>query len=306
MKLRYFLVALTILLLVAVLGLIGFYKVKDLETEALTSETRKEATGKFIQLTAGLTHYEIAGPDSAQTIVLVHGFSVPAYIWDSTYIDLVRRGFRVIRYDEFGRGFSDRPDSVYSPSFYRKQLYELIQKLNLKTPVSLAGLSFGGAVIADFVIHYPNLVDKLVFIDPVYRFENPNAPEFVLDYIFTINAAKQATGQLVDFKYPQQFPNWVENYKVQMKYDGFRHSLVSTLRNYSTDTILRNYDKLRSLDKKILLIWGREDQTVPFIYSDSLRARVPCEFLPVMDAGHLPHLESSKAVNTRIFSFLNE
>jgi pimeloyl-ACP methyl ester carboxylesterase len=88
-------------------------------------------------------------------VILVHGFSVPYYIWDGTYDSLVQAGFHVIRYDEFGRGFSDRPDVIYDPVLYRNQLHDLITSLKLQTPVSLAGVSFGGAVVSDFVVHYP-------------------------------------------------------------------------------------------------------------------------------------------------------
>ena len=36
-------------------------------------------------------------------VVLVHGLSVPYYIWDSTAASLAAAGHRVIRYDEYGR-----------------------------------------------------------------------------------------------------------------------------------------------------------------------------------------------------------
>ena len=47
------------------------------ETLVLNDETRQVAPGEFINLPQGLTHYEDVGPRSAQTILLVRGFSVP-------------------------------------------------------------------------------------------------------------------------------------------------------------------------------------------------------------------------------------
>lgn len=37
----------------------------------------------------------------------MHGFSVPYYIWEPTFAALVQAGLRVLRYDLYGRGYSD-------------------------------------------------------------------------------------------------------------------------------------------------------------------------------------------------------
>ena len=58
----------------------------------------------------------------ARTVVLVHGFSVPYYIWDSTTTALAAAGYRVVRYDEYGRGLSDRPNVDYTADLYDRQL----------------------------------------------------------------------------------------------------------------------------------------------------------------------------------------
>lgn len=304
--LKFLFIGLAVILMAAIIGLYAYYTSKNVETQTIDDDTRKNVSGQFTPLSGGITHYEMAGADTAQTIILVHGFSVPAYIWGGTFDSLVHHGFRVIRYDEFGRGFSDRPDVTYNAAFYRRQLLDLVNQLNLKKPFSIAGLSFGGAVVSDFVTHYPEMIDKVILVDPVYRFQNPTTPEPIINYYMAIDPENQANGQLDDFKYPEQFPDWVSTYKVQMQYKGFRHAIISTLTHYTKDTILSNYDKLNLLHKKVLLIWGKEDKTVTFNYSDSLRARLQCDFLPVEDAGHLPHLEKPGLVNHELMSFLKK
>jgi len=300
-----------LLFLLAIVVLTGIYFwikffINNQETQTMNAEARKNASGQFIQLTGGVTHYELDGADTGKVMILVHGFSVPYYIWGATYDSLVQQGFHVIRYDEFGRGFSDRPNVDYNPVLYRTQLFDLITSLKLKTPVSLAGVSFGGAVISDFAVHYPQLTDKLILVDPVYLSSRISDPVIVANYKMALNHEKQATGQLDDFKYPEKFPDWVDRYKVQMQYKGFRHALISTRNNFSPDSIISNYHALAGLQKKVLLIWGKEDMTVPFKFSDSLRKILPVDFFPVDDAGHLPHLEKPSLVNKKIISFLKE
>ena len=300
------LVALLIIMVLAGVYFCANYFVNNQETKTMNEAARKDASGKFIQLTAGITHYDEGGTDTGRVVILVHGFSVPYHIWDGTYDSLIQAGFHVIRYDEFGRGFSDRPDVIYDPVLYRTQLFDLITSLKLKTPASLAGVSFGGAVVSDFVVHYPQLIDKIILVDPVYNFGKIDDPEIIANYKMATGHEKQAAGQLDDFKYPEQFPGWVDKYKVQMQYKGFRHALISTRNNYSKDSIISNYRVLGSLQKKILLIWGKEDQTVPFQYSDSLRKILSVDFFPVDDARHLPYLEKPLLVNQKIISFLKE
>jgi pimeloyl-ACP methyl ester carboxylesterase len=282
------------------------YLINNQETNTMNAEARKNISGQFINLGGGVTHYQSDGADTAKKIILVHGFSVPYYIWDGTYDSLVKVGFHVVRYDAFGRGFSDRPKVTYDHILYRTQLYDLVTSLKLKTPVSLAGVSFGGAVVSDFAAHYPQLIDKIILVDPVYAFGKMDDMEIISNYKMAMDHEKQAAGQLTDFKYPDKFPGWVEKYKVQMKYKGFRHALISTRNNYPKDSIISNYQLLGKLQKKILLIWGREDVTVPFKYSDSLRKIITVDFVPVDDAGHLPYLEKPAMVNQKFISFLKE
>ena len=304
---RILLVILACILIAAGIAAVAL-KIKDTEKYTLDDGHRKQAPGSFIGLSDGLTHFELAGPDSAKLIVLVHGFSVPFYIWDSTFNYLVAQGYRVLRYDEFGRGYSDRPDKVYSAAFLRKQLHELLDSLHVKQVEALAGLSFGGPVTTDFMAHYPGWVNKLILVDPAYPDAGPakfTYPEFVQEYMMALNPEKMVAGQLTDLKYPERFPAWGDQYKVQMQFKGFRQGLVSTRNHYAEpDSVRANYAKVESLHKPVLLIWGREDETVPFRYADSVRKVLSVDYFPVNDAGHLPQMEKAALVNEKINTFL--
>lgn len=99
--------------------------------------------------------------------MLVHGFSVPQFIFEPTFTFLTEQGFRVLRYDLYGRGFSDRPDKRYDIDLYVGQLANLLDALEIREPVSLVGLSMGGPITATFTVRFPQRVRKLVLIDPV-------------------------------------------------------------------------------------------------------------------------------------------
>ncbi|MFX1507287.1 MAG: alpha/beta fold hydrolase, partial [Promethearchaeota archaeon] len=90
----------------------------EYEHEELNEATRKTLKGEFIQLSRGYTHYELDGPVDGDITVLVHGFSTPLFIWNPTFELLVREGFRVLRYDLYGRGYSDRPVLKYTMDLF--------------------------------------------------------------------------------------------------------------------------------------------------------------------------------------------
>ena len=298
----------TTILFLAILTSIYFvimYKKSDMEKKELTDEDRAGTTGKYIKLSQGVTHYEIAGPDTGQVVILVHGFSVPYFIWDGTYEYLVKQGLRVVRYDQYGRGYSDRPVVIYNSALYQNQLAELIKQLHLKTSVDLAGVSHGGKVVTDFTCSHPELVGKVILVDPAYPYEKPSESKLYTDYHEATHGDERATGQLADFKYPQRHPDWVAKYRVQMQYKGFRNALVSTMYNYDYNGRQAN-TCLNETHKPVLLVWGKEDHTVPIAFSDSIRSVLKVDFFPVDDAGHLPYIEQADKVNPKIAEFLRK
>ncbi|MEI6088352.1 MAG: alpha/beta hydrolase [Bacteroidota bacterium] len=278
----------------------------DPEQKEMNASARKGVSGNFIQLTDGITHYEIAGSPKQGVVVLVHGFSVPYFIWNGFFENLVQQGYQVIRFDEFGRGYSDRLKKKYTSAVYTQQIKDLLKGLNIKTPVNIIGVSFGGIVSTNFTLAYPQLVNKIVLIDPASERNNNKGTVQELEKWMGMNSDKRAESQLEDFKYPSKFPKWVTDYKVQMQYKGTRMALASTRFHYDSINYLDRYKSLNNLKKPVLLIWGTEDHTVPLKYSDSIKAVLKVRFLEVPDAGHLPYLEKPEKVNKEVLQFLNQ
>jgi len=93
---RWFIKVLSGFLAAIILILIATFAYYDPETDSLTDVVRQNAGGSFLKLPDGVVHYELAGAEDARTVVLVHGFSVPYYIWDPTCAALLQAGFRRI------------------------------------------------------------------------------------------------------------------------------------------------------------------------------------------------------------------
>lgn len=137
--------------------------------EDLTAETRSRLPGSFVELPAGVTHFEILGDADAQTVVLIHGNAAPSVTWDRTIGLLCDAGFRVLRYDLFGHRFSDRPKlQTYDRHFYNVQLAELLDSLGIAYPVRMVGTSQGGSIAACFAAENPGAVSRRALLAPFF------------------------------------------------------------------------------------------------------------------------------------------
>ncbi len=285
------------------------------ETWELDNEARRLTDGSFIQLPGGVTHYELGNPGGDPTVVLVHGFSVPYYIYDPTFEFLTRNGFQVLRYDLFGRGFSDRPNVQYDLDLFVNQLADLLDALGLTGPVSLAGLSMGGPITATFTTRHPGLVEKLVLIDPAGArnlyfspllkvVTAPGIGETLLNLAGNGGIIKTIASDIFDKRLVEHF---VERYMVQVQYKGFRNAILSTVRNQVIGPCIHTYRQVGSLNKPTLLLWGRHDTTVPLRHSDDLRAAIPgAAFHIIENCSHIPHYENPEETNAILLPFLRK
>jgi pimeloyl-ACP methyl ester carboxylesterase len=297
----------TLLLIVLILIALPFYY--NTEKLPLNDAVREQQLGEFIQLSQGVTHYQQANPEAQQVVVLVHGFSVPYYIWEPTFEMLKANGFRVIRYDLYGRGFSDRPEVVYDAQLFDRQLMDLLAALKITQPIDIVGLSMGGAITAKFVGDHPEKINKVVFVDPSHEAWHSKIVDTPLlgEYIATVYMLpKSAESQLGDFNDPSKFKQWPAKYREQMQYYGFRHAILSTLRNFLNYDKIQWYQKVGQLHKPTLLIWGRDDQTLPFANSPRVAKALGVDTFVVEDAGHISHFERPEIVNPKLLSFLKE
>ncbi|HMV97014.1 MAG TPA: alpha/beta hydrolase [Anaerolineales bacterium] len=284
------------------------------ENRDLNESARQEAGGSFIKLTDGTTHFELVGPETAPAIVLVHGFSVPYFIFDPTFDFLTKAGFRVLRYDLFGRGTSDRPQTAYNIHLFVRQLKELLAALNLPR-VHLLGLSMGGPITAAFIDENPHSVEKHILIDPagakrvrlsllLEAVKLPIFGELALGLFGSVSLVKGIASDLFD---PDLVEHFQARYKIQMQYKGFKQAILSTMRNQMLESFFSTYERVGKLQKNTLLIWGKNDTTVPFENSMEILKAIPhAEFHAIEACGHIPHYEKPEIVNKILMEFLEK
>lgn len=282
------------------------------ELEVLNEKARASAPGQFVELPDGYVHYEIAGTSNSQTVVLIPGFSVPYDIWDPTFKALVNANFRVLRYDLYGRGYSDRPNMNYNYDLFDRQLLNLLGVLGISDRIDLVGLSLGGAISVVFTDRHPEFVRKLCLIDPAglpwkqsFTARLTQAP-LLGEWLMGLLGGKVLVSNLKDYFYDERsFQKLESAFQKQMQFVGFKKALLSTLRSGATTGAKEAYEQVGNRNDPVLLIWGRQDQVVPFEISNKVRDLMPnIEFYVIDDAKHIPHYERPEEVNAIIIDFL--
>ncbi len=301
-----------LILLLTFLAIPLSYLLSGYEKLDLTPATRADLPGSFAELPTGVTHYDLSGDPAAPLVVLVHGFSVPYYIYDPTVPDLVTAGFSVLRYDLYGRGYSDRPESDYTLDLYIAQLTQLLDHLTIDKPIHIVGLSQGAPVAAAFANRNPDQVETLTLIDPLITRVQPAdilpmGFSLIGEYITRVVLVPHIlpASQADDLHHPENYPDWELRYRDQIRYKGFTRAILSAIRHLPQMRPMREYIAVSEAGIPIQLIWGRHDQTIPFADIESLIAEIPDAHLHIIeDAGHIPHFEHPEVVNPLIVAFL--
>jgi pimeloyl-ACP methyl ester carboxylesterase len=277
----------------------------------LDDQARAKAPGKFVGLPDGKVHYRWDGPADGPVVVMVHGFSLPSCNWDHNVPALTAAGFHVLSLDNYGRGWSDRPDHDNDIGLFDRELLGTLDALGLKDPIRLVGVSMGGAISTVFVARHPERVSQLVLIAPageptplplaarIARW--PVLGDWVMRVLGKRVAEKNALG-LVDT--PELKAGVLSCIEQSLAYRGGIESLLSTLRYYPLDGLAQIYEDAGKAKIPTLLLWGDADTTVPYDGAAKVVAAMPSARLVTFPGGgHGINKTAANKVNALMVDF---
>jgi pimeloyl-ACP methyl ester carboxylesterase len=270
---------------------------------------RTEAGAQTIHLSDGETAYHLEGSASDPCVVLVHGLLTPSFAFERLSGALVQAGFRVLRYDEFGRGLSDRPNTRYDQTLYLRQLRELLAGLDIRSAHFVAW-SMGGIIACNHALAHPEQVESLVLIAPALFLPRPRSLSLVQripggDALIARQVRRfvaALAGQ--QFREPERFAELSRRSFQQLEFPGLGQAFASTLRHFpwqagSTLTALSRHSR------PVLVIWGKDDPTTRFSQCTDVCALLPrAELVTFAQARHAPHLEHHDQVLGHMVRFL--
>ena len=299
-------VALAVML--AVVGLLAALPAwRDAEREDLDDVARARAPGKFLSLPEGQVHYELTGPEEGEVVVLLPGASLGMFVFDALVSRLVARGYRVLRYDLYGRGFSDRPEGEYGPERFERQLLGVLEALEPRRPVHLVGIALGALIGVLFTARHPERVRSLGLIAPD-GFGTELPPSVAIarlpliggplgHYLIRVLGDKTVLSRLRHYS-STPLPELEPRVRESLRYRGFKRALLSSLRHQMPiDGAEAVYAEVARAGVPTCVLWGAEDQMTSAVLMERVRGVMPhATFVLLQDSGHLPMCEQPDEV----------
>ena len=258
----------------------------------LDDDARSRAPGNFVELSDGRVHYAWHGPADGSVTVLIHGFSTPSFVWAGLIEPFARANMRVLTYDNFGRGFSDRPETHYDAALFDRQLMELLASQGIDQPIDLVGYSMGGAIGAYFAAHHPEKVRRLGLIAPAGFPVNMGFIAQLLrlpvlgDWLTAVVGKRTMLSTMArPENQGRAIPDIVKRYEVQMAYEGYLRSLLSMMRHFPMGEMEVEFERVGAAEIPLLAVWGDRDSIVPPANAKRVSDAVPQAQVEVIAGG---------------------
>ncbi|MCE7990385.1 MAG: alpha/beta hydrolase [Roseivirga sp.] len=253
-------------------------------------------------------HYSSIGEGPA--IVFIHGGGVDQHMWQAQ-IAALAADFQVITYDLRGHGKS---------AYKNNELYDIedlkaiLDESGLKQ-AHLAGLSLGAMIAIDFIMAYPEYVDKLVLMSPGLA----GIQEQDMSYLGPIIELGQAL-QKNDIKSATDIVEKITFYgRGERSLPASMDTTVAYVRkafasyiesgNYTRPPKLKETapaSRLADIDKSTLIIHGLEDAAYIENNVEVLHEGISASTISAIPAAaHLVNIEAHLVVNKLLNDFLD-
>jgi pimeloyl-ACP methyl ester carboxylesterase len=179
---------------------------------------------RIVPTTYGETFVRVSGPADGPPLVLLHGAASTSLMWAPNIkaLSAEYRTFAVDQVREFGRSTCGLP--VQSLDDLLAWLNELFDGLELRNGVNLVGVSYGGALTAQYALRFPERLIRAILLAPgmtVLRVTN----EFILRTVLVMVSSRRFLPRFLRWIFPvmaRKDPQWVDEV-IEQSFLNFRH-----------------------------------------------------------------------------------
>lgn len=287
---------------------------------------------KYIQLTIEQQPVRMAYMDvtpkkpNGQTVLLLHGKNFNGYYWKNVISFLSARGYRVVVPDQVGWGKSDKPNLHYSFHLLANNTKKLLDALGVKK-THVIGHSMGGMLATRFTLMYPNLVEKLVYENPIGL---EDYKTFVPYQSIEQQYEREAKASYESYKKYQQsyYPQWKPVYEqyVAAQAEALKDPDFQKIAWVNAVTYQMIYEQpvvyeFKNIKKPTLIMIGQADRTIvgknlldkaaiathgqyPAL-GKWLNTQIKNSILmELKGVGHIPHVQVPTIFQTQLLQFL--
>lgn len=252
-------------------------------------------------------HYRDEGPQSAPTVVLLHGFLQNLAVWSSFTLTYMRY-FRVIAVDLPGHGYSESYSDVHTMDFMAQAVKAVLDERGVEKCV-LVGHSLGGYVALAFAERNGYMLQGLALLhshamsdtaehrarrDETCRVVHQNRAGYIVDFITN----------LFDESKREQLAQEIKELR-DLCLETSEEGIVAAQRGMKLRT--SKVHVLSALQVPVLFVYGKGDRRIPVEVGLS-QAMLPyrSEVLMLEGVAHMSFIEDRDYVKTRLRDFVNQ
>eukprot|EP00127_Corallochytrium_limacisporum_P002159 Clim_evm53s108 gene=Clim_evmTU53s108 len=310
-------------LVIGLLALIAGNVVHRFGTGPLRPVDVTKAPGKLVKLSHGTVHYRLDEPTTpkkdSELVVFVHGVSSPLFVFDQVAKRLNQAGYRTLRFDLYGRGFSDSADTEHGNELFVGQLAEILFALDIKEKIHLVGLSLGGAISIQFADAYPQRLRSVTLLMPAgFAIGNPGLLKVGRQMPLLIDAVISAVGIEIVANVQKEVRRDEMRPEIEVYYNtvkdqihnhpGFLRSFLSTIQHFDFEVhdMAKNVDAHHK-DFSLRAIWAEKDTVIPAKATALFRELCPhADDRVVPNAGHFAVLEAYEELSGFLLEHIKE
>lgn len=255
----------------------------------------------WLELNETITRYELR-EGIGRPLVLVHEMGGTLHSWDGmvTHLHPTRP---VLRYDMRGAGLSEKLRDVPYIEELADDIVALLDQLQIREPVDLAGCAIGAAVALMCASRHPERIFSVVAVSPVTEVANARRLS-LLDIADRME--RQGLRSMVDAHLAASYPVATRDHS--RVFEEFRARWIAN----DPESFARYYRMLAELDIRpalgrlkcpVLVIGALQDTLRSAAASEQVAAQIPGARFASVDAGHFMHVQTPIQVAQQIEKF---
>ncbi|WP_235863994.1 2-succinyl-6-hydroxy-2,4-cyclohexadiene-1-carboxylate synthase [Sutcliffiella halmapala] len=264
----------------------------------------------------GVSYYVRTCGDGPKKVLLLHGFTgIGENFHDAISMFEDYGNFTFIFLDFLGHGKSSIPSSSirYSMEHTIRDVKTILDKLMIKK-LSIIGYSMGGRVGLSFAAAYPEYMEKLVLesASPGIKLTNEQQERVKADTLLAERIRHEGVQAFVDywsaiplFETQRYLPKEKQQMIYEQRMKNSPIGLVNSLLGLGTGAQPSNWDRLKTLEAKTLLLAGELDEKFVQIAQEMTKHMKNAEFVKISGAGHAIHVEQPRKFGKIVSEFLS-
>lgn len=243
-------------------------------------------------------------------VVLIHGFASALDAWTAV-MPRLEDDHRVIALDLRGFGWTDRPETDYSPAAQAELVFGLLDELDVER-TALVAHSWGSSVALRMALEQPDRIERIALYDAwVYEEQLPVAFRWsrapvVGELIFGLFYNERPGDKMeLAFHDPTILTHeFVQEVEHALDRPGTRAAALAAVRGQHYEEIQKRYGEI---EQPVLLMWGEQDVVTTPDIGHRLHAQLPNSTLHMFSqCGHFPMIEAYQPSTDLLEDFLAE